>query len=117
MNKRLILYLTLVVVILHGMLVSLYFLFAPPPHMIDDAPPQAPVVMVIEHAINVLLFPTASACRWWEKEVPFVVVVGSVPIAIVVNALVWAVIFERLCWLFRRLSTRHPRHECSNHNG
>ena len=88
MNKRLILYLTLVVVILQGAFFSSVLFL--PARMPDT--PEPPAILAMECAWKTLTFPTAFVFNWVGKEAPRAVVFGSVPIAIVVNALVWAVI-------------------------
>jgi hypothetical protein len=102
MNKRLILYLTLVVTLLECIL--LYLLWYCFDHSIAAKPPSI-TQLAMGHALQVLAFPMTAAAVWSAKDpTPFAFV--SI-IFYAVSALAWAVVFERLLWLFRRSSSRH----------
>ena len=112
MDKRLILALTLRLTLLDWVLFFLLFfcfdhsLGAPPPGFIE---------LAIGRALQVLAFPMTLVVAWLGKDPPYFFV--SVTVLYAVGALAWAFVFERSLSLFRRCSSRHSRHEFTNHNG
>ncbi len=112
MNKRLIFDLALRLTLLDWILFFLLFFCFD--HSLGAQPPGF-LELALARALQVLAFPMTLVVAWLGKDPPYFLV--SVIVLYAVGALAWAVLIERSLSLFKRGSSRHARHESTNHNG